>query len=379
MTEIPELVLGLFAAPGGRPFAGLPTARNVLLILVDGLGWPIFEQLRDRLPRLTGFSAPIRTQFPSTTAANVTTLHTGLTVGETGLYEWIVHEPSLDALVAPLMYSYAKDTTRDTLLPAAPDPLRLLPFGTVYQRLADAGVPSTVHQSAKFTPSTFSSVVLRPAALAGYDTITGAIANVVADLARPGPRYSVLYVNEMDAVAHISGPESAQYREKATQVLRELDAMLAALPAGTVVLLTADHGHVAMDPDTTVHLNELWPALPDLLRRWSVEPQTGPAGSPRDCFLHVREADTANDIAKELRSRLDGVATVHLTDELIDEGVFGDRVTGRLRERVGEIVVLPAPGETVWWKDPLYPNVFRGHHGGLSDAEMLIPLCAQVL
>jgi hypothetical protein len=60
----------------------------------------------------------------------------------------------------------------------------------------------------------------------------------------------------------------------------------------------------------------------------------------------------------------------------MDEGVFG-AAGPRLRERIGEVVELPKPGESVWWREPgRFDMHFRGHHGGLSADEMLIPLAA---
>ena len=57
-------------------------------------------------------------------------------------------------------------------------------------------------------------------------------------------------------------------------------------------------------------------------------------------------------------------------------GYFG-AAGPRLRERVGDVVVLPRPGGTVWWREPgRFDMLFRGHHGGLSPEEMLIPLAA---
>jgi hypothetical protein len=60
----------------------------------------------------------------------------------------------------------------------------------------------------------------------------------------------------------------------------------------------------------------------------------------------------------------------------VEEGVFGE-AGPRLRERIGDLVVLPAPGESVWWREPgRFDMRFRGHHGGLSPEEMRIPLLA---
>jgi len=67
---------------------------------------------------------------------------------------------------------------------------------------------------------------------------------------------------------------------------------------------------------------------------------------------------------------------VRPTAELVASGHLG-RAGPRLRERIGDVVVLPGLGATVWWREPgRFDMLFRGHHGGLSPAEMLIPLAA---
>ena len=57
-------------------------------MLLDAFGRRFLERYADHpfLRRLE--ITPIATQFPPTTTAHVTTMHTGRPVGEHGLYEW---------------------------------------------------------------------------------------------------------------------------------------------------------------------------------------------------------------------------------------------------------------------------------------------------
>src|SRR3954451_15796858 len=65
----------------------LPTRyRRVILLFVDAFGWRFFERYADDYPFLRrfveeGVVSQLTAQFPSTTAAHVTTIHTGLPVG----------------------------------------------------------------------------------------------------------------------------------------------------------------------------------------------------------------------------------------------------------------------------------------------------------
>ena len=101
-----------------------------------------------------------------------------------------------------------------------------------------------------------------------------------------------------------------------------------------------------------------------------------PAGSCRDLFLHAlpgRAAALAELLAEELGER----AEVRSADELIAAGLFGPSPSQRLRERLGDIAVLPALGESVYWHTPgRFVQTLWGQHGGLTPQEMEIPLIA---
>src|SRR3954463_15756118 len=145
-ATVERLVLG---RGGGLPRAALGDAPDrvdrVVLVLLDAFGWRFFARHADDHPLLRRFLtdgtvAKLTSQFPSTTVAHVTTLHTGRPVTEHGLYEWNLYEPSIDALITPLMFSFAGDGRRDTLRVIRADPRAMFPTRTLYQRLSGAGV-----------------------------------------------------------------------------------------------------------------------------------------------------------------------------------------------------------------------------------------------
>ncbi len=332
---------------------------RVAIVLLDAFGRRFLERHAGHpfLRRLA--VTPLASQFPSTTTAHVTTMHTGRAVGAHGLYEWHVYEPVLDAIVTPLRFSYARDDEGDTLLAAGLDPAALLDGDTLYQRLAAAGVPSTVLQPSAFSPSTYDGVATRGAQLRPFGSFAEGVDALVGALQRPG--YAYLYWDRIDAMGHHHGPASREFDAAAIAALDTLERGLRAVP-GALLMVTADHGQVAVDPARVDYLDELWNGLPALLRH-------GPAGSGRDVFLHTVPGAAA-EVAAALTDRLEARAEVHLVADLVAAGHFGT-AGPRLHARLGDVCVLPAPGRTAWLRSAAGPSQrFRGHHGGLHPDEM---------
>jgi hypothetical protein len=374
-----ERLLGM--GEGGVALAGLPArADRVLLVLLDAFGWRFFTRHGDH-PLLARMEAvvPLTSMFPATTAAHVTTLHTGAGVGEHGLYEWNVYDPALDALVTPLLFSFAGDGVRDTLLRAGADPDAVLPsMPTLYERLGAAGVACAVFEPAAFAPSTYDSVLARGARLHPVADLRTGLGEVAAALRADARVYAYLYWDEVDAVGHMHGPSSPEFAATAVRCLDTLEAGLRALPEGTVVLLAADHGQVDVNPATTIFVNEAWPELADLLARGRGDRVLAPAGSARDLFLHCRPG-TVDEVVAGLTRVVGERATVHRVEDIAAAGWFGD-VGERLRARLADVCVLPAPGETVWWRERgRFDMGFRGHHGGLSEDEARTQVAALVV
>jgi hypothetical protein len=364
---------------GGLPRAALGDApervERVVLVLLDAFGWRFLVRHADRHPLLKrmlaeGAVAKLTTQFPSTTAAHVTTMHSGRPVVEHGLYEWNIYEPSLDALITPLMFSFAGDADRDTLRGAGADARTLYPTATLYRRLSDDGVRCVAFHPSTFAPSTYDGVLLDGATLHPYDSLAAAFTTLAGELrAQRGPTYAYLYIDTLDWTGHHHGPSSDAFDAEAVRCLDAIDAALRALPSGTLLLLAADHGQLDVDPERTRFVNLLWPEIGSYLRRDRAGRPLAPAGSARDFFLHTA-AGAHEHVVERLRELLGASAEVRATAALVAEGVFAGTPGPRLRERIGDVCILPAPGETVWWRERgRFGMGFRGHHGGLTPEE----------
>lgn len=318
-------------------FADLPARIDALaaehdqlgVVLLDAFGWAFVQRHADH-PFLRRLQVePMRSQFPSTTTAHLTTLYSGLPVGEHGLYEWRCFEPLVGDVVRPLRFAFAD---RDEPLPITPR--ELFPWPS---RCAGA----TVLQPAAIADTPYGSAAFAGATVVGFEHLADGVAQL-----RSTPGVSYLYWDAIDATGHREGPSSQAFVDAS---LHALDALAA---VDTPLLVTADHGQ--LDVHTTDSLDLFWPELTKHLMR-------PPAGSARDLFLHV---DAPELVVEELQRRLEHRAEVRLAHEL-----FGD-IGPRLRERLADVCVLPAPGRMVGLTSAPSPERrFKGHHGGLTAAE----------
>ncbi|MEW6094030.1 MAG: nucleotide pyrophosphatase/phosphodiesterase family protein [Chloroflexota bacterium] len=382
----PRYDSGGFASLPQR-LADLLTVRRydaVVLFLIDGFGWRSFDKFQDApfLKQVTreGAVEKLTAQFPSTTAAHITTIHTGQAVGEHGIFEWNYYEPMLDAVIAPLLFSFAGTVERDTLKQVAARPKAIYPKPTIYNTLADHGVKSTIFQHREYTPSTYSNAMFKGAQAFGYRTLPEGLVNLGEAMAKANsPAYYYLYYEKIDNVSHDYGPDAPQTTAEIQSVLLTMEHIFKNVvrPKGkTLFMLTADHGQSEVDPQTTIYLNTdpRFAGVMDFLRTDRTGNPIVPGGACRDFFLYVKDG-MVDEAQAFLASRLEGRAEVRKVAEMVEAGWFGPKVSPTFRARAGDLVILPYRGEAVWWyeKDKFFQKYY-GHHGGLTPQEMEIPL-----
>jgi hypothetical protein len=356
-----------------------------VFFLIDGFGWRFFDKfqstpfLQSILPGAT--VTRLTSQFPSTTAAHITTIHTGMPVGEHGIFEWYYYEPAIDNVIAPLLHSFAGTPQRDTLKPAGVRPSQLYPTDNLYRQLKKQGRVATIYQHREYTPSTYSDLLFRGANACGYRTLPEALVNLAENLSEvKPPAYIFFYYDRIDAIGHEYGPESGQMSAEILAFMLAMEHIfLKALSQNRrkiLFMLAADHGQVETNPRTTIYLNRdpAFAGVEKYLRSTRAGELIVPAGSARDFFLYIQPG-MLDEAQAFLASRLDGRAEVRKVTEMMEEGYFGPIISAQFRGRVGDLVILPYRGESVWWYEKnRFEQRFYGHHGGLTKEEMEIPL-----
>jgi hypothetical protein len=192
------------------------------------------------------------------------------------------------------------------------------------------------------------------------------------------PTYVYAYWPTIDTISHVVGPLTTEHSAEVAAFDANFGRLVRRLPGDgrTLLMLTADHGHIDTEPAEQVSLAD-HPELLGMLR-------VAPAGERRAVFLYPRDG-AAQQVVAYARDRLRDVAVPATRDEATRLGLFGPGgLSERAAGRIGDVLLFPrrnlqisAPIEPPEGAPPLPPApVFRGLHGGLTADEALVPLLA---
>ncbi|WP_159797801.1 alkaline phosphatase family protein [Puerhibacterium puerhi] len=355
---------------------GLPAAEQVVVVLCDGLGHLNLAERAGHAPFLRSLlpgTRSLTTTFPSTTAAAVSTFGTGTAPGRSGMLGYTQRNPATGGLANMVSWTEQPDPYRPVpgpgTLPVPAHELQREP--TVFERLVAADVPVTSVGPARFAGSGMTLAALRGGAYVPAESLEGRVDGVVRALRPGGPALVYMYWGDVDKTGHHHGWQSWQWGDELEAFDRELARLVRSVPAGTLVLLTADHGQVEVDRAARLDVA----ATPALAEGVALV-----GGEPRALHLYVDGADGLDGavaVADRWRDVLGDGAVVALRDEATAAGWLGP-VTDHVRPWVGDVLVAPRERLTVVDSRTQTPASLEllGVHGSFTALEMTVPLVA---
>jgi hypothetical protein len=331
--------------------APLTRARQIVLLVLDGLGWEQLTERRALAPTLDqGTGTPITSVAPSTTAAALTSLATGLPPAVHGVVGYRVQVGG--EILNILGWRLGGKDARRSIRPREFQPHRSFP---------GARGPVPVVSRADYGPTGFSAAHLGDAVLHGWHSPSGLVVEVDALLRSRAP-FVYAYYDGIDRVAHARGL-GEHYASELQAVDRLVADLLSVLPPGAVLAVTADHGQVEVGPTVEVIPAELMTEVQLI------------SGEGRFRWLHVRPG-AADDVAAAARQVFGHLAWVRTAAEVVEEGWLGGQPTPTVASRLGDVALVPF--EPTAFLDPADTGELRlaARHGSLTSAEMLVPLLA---
>jgi hypothetical protein len=363
--SIADVLTSAAASLGVDGFAntlGLPAASRVCVVLADGLGRNLLKQKAAHTPFIRSVvqsgqgEVPVwlDSAFPSTTAAALSSFGTGLPPGQHGMVGYDVLDPEQDKVVN-LLGNWDPGV----------DPEAWQPFPTVLERAAGQ-VDVTTVSLPQFGDSPMTRAALRGGRFIPGTTAHARTAAAAEAMAGSGPALMYFYVNDLDKAGHRYGCQSEQWEHQ----LEELDATLkrlhASLPAGTTILLTADHGMLDVpEQHRTDYSTD--PALMDGVRHT--------AGEPRMVHLYLEEGGNRERLLDAWRARFGGRIWAFTREQAISAGLFG-QVRPAVERRIGDVMIAARDSLALYDTRRSRPTAMEvvGQHGSLTKAEREVPL-----
>ena len=342
------------ALPGASAQAaaslGMETgAHQLLLILVDGLGYELIEEYVGHTPtlrRVRGDVRSIHTVVPSTTAAAITAFGTGERPGATNMVGFSV--------------AYGGTVMNLLAMEGGPAPSEWQPVPTYFERLAAVDVASAVVSPARFAGSGLTGAALRGARHVPAETLDERVSAALREL-RAGMPVVYLYWSEIDHAGHGSGVGSDSWIANLEEFDAGLARLLRSLPAGVRTVMTADHGMINVDASQIVDVAST-PALREGVRIV--------AGETRAVHVHA-DAGRADEVEARWREVLGESAWI-ISGEAIS-ALIG---AGDGAAVIGDFLVLArGRGGVVDSRTQSASAIaMPGVHGSLTSTEMRIPV-----
>lgn len=318
--------------------------KNVILMLLDGMGLNIMnENLEPDGFFRRNIAGVYSSVFPPTTVAATTSLDSGLYPSQTAWLGWTGYFKELDKNVE---YFTNKDFDTEQPIEGANAGWTYVPYRDICSIIREE-TSAGAYFLAPFrepNPEDFDSLCREAEKLCKL----------------PEEKYIYMYYHEPDSIMHRKGC----FSEKAKLVLRDLESQTeefaGRLPEDTLLLITADHGHIDSPKAVITHYPDIMECL---VRMPSIEPR---------CSNLFIKGGMDEQLKKAFAEHFPEDFILISKAEAFERGLFGKGTPHpRLNEMVGDYLAVAVGNISLYNKKS---KNFVANHAGLTRDEMEVAL-----
>ncbi|MEA3429798.1 MAG: alkaline phosphatase family protein [Nanoarchaeota archaeon] len=340
--------------------------KNIVLIVIDGMGYKFLNKQKESF-MYKHLKTQITSTFLSTTTCANTTFHTGYPPQQHGLTGWDINLKETGAITSILPFtplfgrtSLSKYGFNMTNF------MNIKPFHKSFKAKCYTLIDKSIAHS-EFTTYVASHTEIIPTS-SEINTFTK-IKQIIKKRSTKR-KFIHAYFPNFDSMAHSTGINSKEVKH----IFKGLDKRIKSLTktlnnTNTKLIIVADHGLI-----DTVKKNELWVENIKGLKECLTIPMTGEP-RVRDCFVRPGKV---KDFKRIIKTKLSKYCWCFKGEQLIKDNLYGlGKPSKKLLDRVGDYVLIMKKNYIL--RDRLInknkPKIFgKGHHAGVTDDEMLIPL-----
>jgi hypothetical protein len=344
----------------------LKKSKNIVLIVIDGLGYNYLKKQKNSF-LLKNLKSSMTSTFLSTTACAATSFFLGYPPQQHALTGWDINLKEVGAITtilpffprfggAPLVESNF-EINKIIDMKSLHKGFKGKCFTLIDKKLSDTPFTNYVSKNTEIIPTkTYKNTFTKLKKLIKKKS--------------PKRRFIHVYIPELDSLAHGEGIRS----KKVNKIFRDLDKRIKNLTksikrTNTKLIVVADHGLIDGTKKT-----EIWVENIKGLKDCLTIPLAGEA-RVRDCFVRPKKVKDFENIVKTKMSKY---CWCFKGEQLIKDNLYGlGKPNKKLIDRVGDYVLIMKKNYILRDKLANYEKpkkVHKGHHAGVSDDEMIVPL-----
>lgn len=337
--------------------------KHVVLVVFDGMGFCALE--KHLLP--TDFLRvhtikPIQSVFPPTTTAAMTSYYTGLSPLEHGWLGWSLYFKECGCAID--LFTNCNSYTRQ---PFHREKIayEILPYTSIYKKIKDVCEAIEIH-TLKPKDIYFPSGANIHHGVESLEDMGLEISRINRSKNRT---FASAYWPEPDMCMHEFGPDEAIVKEKIDGINTWVEALSKTL-SDTVLIVCADHGQTQIKEE--IDLGK----YPEIVECFVMPPAM--EGRAMSFWIKNHKID---EFKQRFNSLFGTDFVLYSKKEVYTSQLLGMHCAhSRVDDFVGDFLACATSSKLMFYKTKsgAEPHHFKGHHAGLTEDEMLIPLIIKV-
>lgn len=336
---------------------------KIVHIVIDGLGYDYLAEYGQDSFLFRHLTGKMTSVFPTTTAAALTSITSGLAPGEHGITGWYMNLEGRKMANPAVILPFLERNTEISLYNHGFLAENVFP----HQRLPQNQPGCRALLPVEYKNSTYNNFMLAGANTHYYSNFTDFFARLKTLVTDTQKGFVHCYLPHFDDLFHHEGEKSSNLLALFKNIDGKIADLAAAKNSRTLLVINSDHGLLDIEAENCLNLSN----FPKISAALSF-PLCGEA---RMCYCFVKpefQADFKNIVNYELGE----ICEVLSRQEALDLNLFGLwQNHPHLAERTGDFLLMLKEG----WQlhDFLSKEKIKFHrasHGGLSSKELYIPL-----
>lgn len=321
--------------------------KNIVLLLYDGMGSSILNRYLENNAFLPSHKlCDISSVFPATTVAATNSVLTGLEPSEHGWLGWDMYFKDDDETV-----SVFKNTLKDSDFPSKHNSKNRpeMHYKTILDRI------NTETEYDAYWAWPFNDE--HPC-----HTLEEIRARILSLCDKSNKKFIYAYYHNPDHLMHENGLKSQIVEDEMLKINSMTEELYQEIPENSIIVVVADHGHIACEYKTLSDYPELY----DMLARTT-------AIETRACAIKLKEHVDKRTFKKLFLQEFENNFILYSKKEIIKHHLFGKNIKNEIvMDNFADYIAIAIHNVCLRYDEN--GKIFKTAHAGITVDEMMVPL-----